>query len=270
MNFAVSNIGLTAFLHDKELGQLSELGITGVEVAPSRVWKNTWDELKSSDVKKYRKTIESAGLRVIGLHSLFYDQPELGLFKSSKIRTKSLQFLSHLSAVCRDLGGKTLIYGGGRKRGEISENDAITETINFFGELTSKTENHLTCFCIEPLGPKTSDFINSALDSLAIVNAVNNPGLRIQLDAKALFENNEANIDIFNAVKEKLVHFHANEPGLEVLGTSGFVNHMMMGKMLRAINYSNFISIEQRLLNYSDPLKDIATSAKVLKKCYVG
>ena len=134
MNFAVSNIGLTAFSHDRELAQLLELGITGVEVAPSRVWKNTWDELKSSDVQKYRKTVENAGLRVIGLHSLFYDQPELGLFKGSQIRTKSLQFLTHLSAVCRDLGGKTLIYGGGRKRGKIRENDAITETVDFFGE----------------------------------------------------------------------------------------------------------------------------------------
>ena len=153
MKHAVSNIALTAFDHRHELMQLRELGITGIEVAPSRIWHNTWSELKPSDVTAYRKDIENAGLEVIGLHSLFFDHPNLGLFIGPETDAQSMLFLEHLSTVCRDLGGKTLIYGGGRKRGEVSLDLAYAQAHAFFSELCKRIEDHGTCFCFEPLGP---------------------------------------------------------------------------------------------------------------------
>ena len=59
-----------------------------------------------SDVQTYRRLVEDAGLQVAGLHSLFYDQPDLGLFKDSDTRIATLDFLRHLSEVCRDLYAK--------------------------------------------------------------------------------------------------------------------------------------------------------------------
>ena len=268
MRFAVSNIALTAFDHGRELARLPALGIEGVEVAPSRVWRDTWKGLSPADVGRYRKTVEAAGLGVVGLHSLFFDQPRLGLFKASMERTESLDFLEHLSKVCRDLGGRTLIWGGGRRRGAISTAAARAEAIRFMGELARRIEGHGTCFCFEPLGPNDSDFINSALDSLAIVEKVASPGLKVQLDAKALVENGEATIETFKAVRSELVHFHANEPGLGTFGGSGKVDHAALGAMLEEIGYGGFVSIEQRLSNDADPLADVAKSVGVLKRCY--
>ena len=62
-------------------------------------------------VRAYRRDVEAAGLRVVGLHSLFYDHPELGLFRDAERRDRSLDFLVHLSAVCRDLGGADVDLG---------------------------------------------------------------------------------------------------------------------------------------------------------------
>ena len=90
----------------------------------------------------------------------------------------------------------------------------------------------------------------------------------VQLDAKALVENAEANIETFRTVQPMLVHFHANEPGLAVLGSSGQVDHAALGAMLRDIGYNGYVSIEQRMLNDADPLADVAASTNVLKKCY--
>jgi sugar phosphate isomerase/epimerase len=268
MRFAVSNIALTAFDHGRELARLPVLGIEGIEVAPSRVWRDTWKGLTSADVDRYRKTVESAGLQVIGLHSLLFNQPRLGLFKAPAARAESLDYLQHLSKVCRDLGGRTLIWGGGRKRGGVPTAAARAEAVAFMGELTRRIEDHGTCFCFEPLGPTDTDFINSALESLAIVEAVASPALKVQLDAKALVENDEATIETFEAVRSKLVHFHANEPGLGTLGTSGRVNHAALGVMLKEVGYDGFVSIEQRLSNGADPLADIGRSVAVLKECY--
>ena len=272
MRFAVSNIGLPAFDHASLLGRVRAFGLEGLEVAPSRVWRDTWRGLKSADVAAYRRAVEGAGLRVIGLHSLFFDQPELGLFKGAAARARTLAFLEHLSAVCRDLGGRTLVYGSAaaRRRGDLAPGVAFAEAADFFGALARRIEGHGTCFCFEPLGPDESDFVNSAFDSIRIVKAVANPRLRVQLDAKALVANNEATIATFRAAAPFLVHVHANDPGLGVLGSTGQVDHAALGSMLRDIGYDGCVSIEQRMLTADNPLGDIARSAQVLRQCYGG
>jgi sugar phosphate isomerase/epimerase len=268
VKFALSNIALPSFDHTSDLDGVADLGFDAIEVAPSRVWRDTWHGLTTLEVSDYRRRIESAGLGVVGLHSLFYDHPKLGLFKEPASRAETLDFLEHLSKVCRDLGGRTLIYGGGRRRGELAPDAAQTEAVNFFSELTARVESHGTCFCFEPLGPDDSDFINSALESLTIVRDVASPALRVQLDAKALVENGEATPELFREVADHLVHFHANEPGLGVLGSTGQVDHAALGAMLREIGYEGYVSVEQKMANGVDPLAAIGKSAAILKECY--
>ncbi len=266
--FAVSNIALTAHDHTDELRRLPALGITGLEVAPSRVWSETWHGLRAKDVEAYRRAADDAGPTIVGLHSLLFDHPELGLFEGPEVRAATLDFLVHLSEVCRDLGGRTLIWGGGRRRGAVPAPDALAQAVDFCRTLTRRIEDHGTCYCFEPLGPCDSDFINSALEALALVTAVDHPALRVQLDAKALVENDEVDAATFEAVAPMLVHVHANEPGLAVLGSSGAVDHAAIGRHLNAIGYDGFVSIEQRMMNSTDPLADVALSAAVVRQCY--
>ena len=268
MQYAVSNIALPAFDHLDELPAVADLGISGIEIAPSRIWHDTWEKLSAQDIDAYRHALESAGLRAVGLHSLFYDHPELGLFKDTAGRARSLEFLEHLSTVCRDLGGRTLIWGGGRQRGEVPTDAAFAEAIDFMSDLCHRIARHGTVFCFEPLGPGSTDFINSALEARRIVDAVDHPALAVQLDAKALFQNDEVTRDLFEAVSDRLVHFHANEPDLGILGTSGDIDHATMGRLLNAVGYDGFVSIEQRQLDEGGPLDNIAKSVELLRQCY--
>lgn len=268
MRYAVSNIALTAFDHLDELPRIAELGIDGIEIAPSRIWRETWQGLSPADIDAYRRALEAAGLEAVGLHSLFFDHPELGLFRDPAGRAKTLDFLVHLSAMCRDLGGKTLIWGGGRQRGDIGPEDAFAESVDFMTDLCDRISSHGTVFCFEPLGPQSTDFINTARDSLDIVRAVDHRALAVQLDAKALFQNDEVTLDPFKAVAERLVHFHANEPDLGILGTSGDIDHAAMGGFLRAVGYDRFVSIEQRQLDTGMPVENVSQSLELLKRCY--
>lgn len=268
MHYSLSNIALPAFDHVSEMDRLRAYGFEGLEVAPSRVWSETWHGLKPGDIDTYRHQVERSGLKVIGLHSLFYDQPDLGLFENKDIRAKALNFLVHLSGVCRDLGGRTLIYGGGRNRGTLSFDRAKSIAIDFCGEYCRRTENYGTSLCFEPLGPNDSDFINSAFEALSIVEAIDHPALRTQLDAKALVENNEVSSDLFQTAKSTLVHFHANEPGLGILGETGVVDHRILGGHLKEIGYDGFVSIEQKMLDKKNPLASIEKSAAMLMECY--
>ena len=264
--FALSNIALPSGDHAALLPAVAAMGINGIEVAPSRIWSDPWTGLTDGRVSAYRRAVEAVGMNVVGLHSLFFDHPELGLFKS-EARAATLDFLTHLSTVCRDLGGRTLIWGGGRRRGPVAKQDAFVESVRFMGELCIRIESHGTCLCFEPLGPNDSDFVNSAFEAIDIATAVNHPAFALQLDAKALIENGEDTLAAFAAAKSRLVHFHANQPGLGPLD-QGPVDHRKMGDFLRQIGYDGYVSIEQRMLNATDPLADIRRGVAVLKDCY--
>lgn len=268
MKHAVSNIALTAYRHEKELVQLGEMGVRGIEVAPSRIWENTWHGLEAGQVSTYRRQIEAAGLEVVGLHSLLFDQPELELFADQDRRDNLLSFFVHLSAVCRDLGGRTLIWGGGRRRGKVSSDDAVDQAIEFFTVLGDRIDRHGTCFCIEPLGPNDTDFIRTVAESRDIVKAVDRPSLGIQIDAKALVANEEMVLETFRAVAGDLVHYHANEPGFDRLGASGTVDHAAAGSYLRDIGYDGYVSIEQKMVDPENPLAAIEKSVSLLKEAY--
>jgi sugar phosphate isomerase/epimerase len=268
VKLAVSNIALSAYQHEDELKSLPQMGLSGLEVAPSRVWKDSWHGLSSKLVDRYRNHVEQAGMSIIGLHSLFYDKPELGLFQDAATRQSTLDFLVHLSKLCRDLGGKTLIYGARRWRGNLSFDDAISQSLDFFSDLIPRIEDHRTVFCFEPLGPTDTDFINSVYESISLVKRIGHPALRVQLDAKALVINGEMKSKVFQAAAPFLVHVHANEPDLGILGTSGQVNNQKMGRLLRHIKYEGYVSIEQKMIKKEAPLDALRKSAKLLKECY--
>ena len=268
MEHAISNIALPPYDHLRELRALSSMGLTGLEVAPSRVWENTYDGLTTRQVNDYRLQAEKSQLRIIGLHSLFFDQPDLGLFKGPDQRERSLKFLVHLSGVCRDLGGKTLIYGAGRRRNGIPSNHARSEAIRFMDDFIPKIEKHGTILCFEPLGPQDTDFLNSVEETLELVKAINHPALRIQIDAKALVQNDELKEDVFEKVGPYLVHVHANEPDLGILGTSNTIDHARIGELLSNIGYDAYVSAEQRMVDHPHALEGVAQSAKVLIENY--
>ena len=68
MKLAVSNIALSAYRHEEDLKSLPGMGFLGLEVAPSRVWKNTWQGLSPKSVERYRNEVKNAGLSIVGLH----------------------------------------------------------------------------------------------------------------------------------------------------------------------------------------------------------
>ncbi|RAU23568.1 hypothetical protein CU669_00220 [Paramagnetospirillum kuznetsovii] len=268
IRIAVSNIGLPAFNHLGLLPRLAEMGVGGLEVAPSRVWRDTWMELPPAEVAAYGKAVRDAGLTVVGLHSLFFDHPDLGLFKGADTLTHTVAFMAHLSAVCRDLGGTTLIYGGGRKRGQLPPAEAEAECDAFLDALLPRMDGHGTKLCFEPLGPKDTDFLNTAGQCLALAERFAHPALGLQLDAKALMDNDELTQATFRAVQGRLDHVHANDPGLVVVGSTGQVDHAAIGRHLAGIGYGGWVSSEQRMLTEADPLADIAASVAAIRANY--
>lgn len=268
--FAVSNIGFPPYQHEHMFDAVKQLGFDAIEVAPSRIWKNTWSGLCAQDVERYRKQIEIAGLSVVGLHSLFFDQPDLTVFGEGDIRTRTVDFLVHLSAVCRDLGGKTLVFGSpsARQRREMSHNAALDTVARMFEDLERRTQGHGTVFCMEPLGPTETDFCNTISEIEELYRRIDSDFVRFQLDIRALSANREMEADVFERVAPGLAHVHVNAADLGELREDDGVEHEKAGQLLNAIGYRGAISLEQRSVNEQDYITPLAKSMEIMKEFY--
>ena len=270
MKRAVSNIALPAGDHCGLLPVLADLGFQGLEVAPSRVWEDTWHGLGPSQVQAYRQAVEKAGLTGTGLHSLFFDQPEMTIFGGRETRRKTLDFLSHLSGLCRDLGGKVLIFGSpnARRRGAMESWDAHKVAAEFFDEFVAATRDHGTVLCLEPLGPKDTDFCGPLREIMQFRDEFHQNGLGLQIDARALTAHDEIDDAVFNDAAPDLVHVHANATDLGELLPDDPIDHDRIGTLLRDIGYSGFVSLEQRMVDPNDPIGPITRSAAVMNESY--
>lgn len=272
--FSMSTIALPPEDHGPVLHDLAGFGIAGLEVAPTRAWSDVGpDAPTAAAVERYRRHVEAASLRVVGLHSLFYGAREtdgMSLLAEGERRAATLAYLDHLAAVCRDLGGRTLVFGSppARRRGDLTADAARDRVVAFFGDLCARISGYGVCYCLEPLGPDETDFCNRLTESVAIARAVGHPALRCQVDAKALAANGEAALPSVREAGDLLVHCHANEPGLAPLAADGPVAHEALGSALRDIGYDGWVSLEMREPADGDLRGALARSSAVLKEAY--
>jgi sugar phosphate isomerase/epimerase len=206
-------------------------------------------------------------MEIIGLDGLLDDRPELGLFKGPEAALQTADFLVHLSAVCRDLGGRTLIWGGERRRGDLSTEEAWTTCRAFLEKLLPRIETHGTVLCFSPLGPSEADFCGTARECRMLVNHLDHPAFGLHLSSAAQAANSDTGHAPFSAVRDRLDHFHADEPFLLTVGTSDVVDHKDCRRHLAAISYRKWVTLKQR--ETVDPLDGLAVGSRHLASCYL-
>ena len=275
MQLAMSNIALPAYEHSSYLPLCAELGFSLLEVAPSRVWLGAGHGVRAAEVDAYRRTVEAAGLGVCGLHSLFFDRPDLSIFGDSDSVSEAVALLGRLSALCRDLGGRTLVFGspGARRRGSLSKQEADRKALLFLERTCEAIDGHGTVLSFEALGPTESDYVNSLAEASLLVDAIGHRAFGLHIDAKAASESGELDGSALPKFAERATHVHVNEAGLGPLhevAQAGSVAHDRLGSALRQANYRNAVSLEMRMISkdHDTILSNIAQSRAVMKERY--
>ena len=241
MKLAVSNLGLPAYYHLGMLPLVHSLGVEGLEVVPAHTWP---DLVSSRMVESYRAAAEQAGLAIIGMHGLFRHRPDLGIFATGDKRARSLELLVQLSAVTRDLGGRTLVLES-RRRNDIPEREAWLQCRDFLHEVLPRIESHGTLLCFAPLAAEGGDFCTLARHCYMLTNAIDHDSFGLHLGAAALSANGEMGHTTFAAVRGRLELIHLDEPDHAMLGSSGRVDHTDMRNHLAAITYKGWASLVQ-------------------------
>jgi sugar phosphate isomerase/epimerase len=269
LKLAVSNIawgqeGLPEFL-----SLLRGLGCDGVELCPGLLWS---DPVESTRVERETMSalVAGAGLELVGLHALMRSRPELEIFGEPSTRRAMAEYLKQLCNLCGELGGRVLVFGNpqSRRRGALPHDRALTIGADFFRDVAEAAHDAGVLLLIEPLSPAETDFVTSTDEGLQLVDLISHPACRLHLDAKALFrESGDRAAAIARAVPI-CEHFHASEPGLSAIGTSGG-DHAALGRALRSAGYDRYVSIEMSPGSASSLAEEIERSVMRIRCCYL-
>lgn len=247
MKLAISNIAWRADEDAAALPMLRDLGVAGLEVAPTRLWPDLY-AVTSDDLAAARQDVEAQGLRVVALQSLLFGRPDLQVFGDEATQDALLAHLDRVMAIGAALGAGPLVFGSprNRTRGDTPMAVAMEQAVALYGKWGEAAAFHGVCLCIEPNAPAYGcDFITTVAEAIELVRLVDHPGFRLHVDAGVMTLNGEDYASTLEAAFPYMAHYHVSEPNLVLVGEGG-TDHARAADCLRSLGYDGWVSIEMR------------------------
>ena len=263
MRFAICNETFQNWTWERTCDYASALGYHAIEVAPFTLAPRA--NLITPDQRKYlRDYAESRHLHILGLHWLLANLVPADLYVTHPdpaIRRRTADYFIDLVNLCADLGGSILVIGSPKQRNllpGVSYQQALSYAAEVFRPALEPASKRNVTLAIEPLSPKETDFLQTAAQSIELIDKINHPHFRLHLDVKAMSSESAPIPTIIKTSAKHLVHFHANDPNLLGPGL-GAVPFEPIIAALRDINYTGYLSVE--VFDYTPGPEKIATDS---------
>lgn len=272
MNLAMSNIAWSPSLDDQVGRVLRDAGLSGVEIAPTKVWPRPLDA-DPADVDDYRRGWQRRGFPIVALQALLFGQDDLRLFEEGdEGRARMFRYLEGILELARRLGARVLVFGSpkARRREDLSTDEAMPIAGGFFRDAGEAAARREECLCIEANPPEYgADFIVNAEEAINLVRLVDHPGFRLHLDTACMHlagDDLPASIGVGASL---LRHFHVSERNLSsVGGSSSPIEHALAAEALRRVGYGGFVSVEMRAVAPDRQLDVVGRAAHFLQQTY--
>ena len=247
MKLSISNIAWPQESERRFLRHIAERGCSGIEIAASKIWSEPVNT-KADERNYYKRLVAGYGLDISALQALLYTRKDLGLFKGKEIEVQTINYLKKLCRLASDLGAHILVFGSPANRSlkGFFCDDIYEYAACFFYQIAREAEKCGVIMCIEPLSREHTDFINTGLEGMRLVEMVGSRGFGLHLDSAALYDEGSSVAETFKKTIHMLQHFHISEPNLAEINSSGKVDHKAAGAVLREIGYKDYVSIEMR------------------------
>ncbi len=243
MKLSISNIAWEA---NNDLGMYSYLnkrGYTGLEIAPTRIHPDN----------PYHHLVEAKGwalflkerylLEISSMQSIWYGHVE-NLFTSKEGRNVLLDYTKKAIDFAEVIGCKNLVFGNPRNRDTGDLINDLPIAIRFFREIGDYATEHHTTIALEP-NPLiyNTRFMNLTREAVEVADRVSSPGIKVNIDLGTMICNGE-DLEYLKQISEFINHVHISEPGLIPIVRREM--HKSLFKVLKEINYENYISIEMK------------------------
>ena len=247
MRLAVSNVAWDAGEDDGIVTVLKRYGVTGVEVAPTKVWNHP-AEMPETDVAAYRRWWEERGIEVVALQSLLFGTQGLELFNGPRVRARMFEHLTRIIRLAGWLGARALVFGSPTSRAlhGMDRTQAVEIAVEFFGRLADEAHRYGTSVCLEA-NPAIygSEFAQTTAEAIEVVRRVGRPGFALQLDTGSLALTGETDDRTIERAFEFIGHVHVSEPHLAPVGAAT-VDHQPIAAALKRLGYGGWVSLEMR------------------------
>lgn len=268
MKYAICNETFEGWGHPRICRYIADLGYTGLEIAPFTLASLITD-VSADRRQQMRQEAEDSGVQIIGLHWLLAKTQGMQLTANdADVRRRTAEYLVELARATRDFGGDLMVFGSPAQRrvpANTSHAEATDNAVDTFRRAASGIADAGVHVCLEPLSPPDADFMNTARETVAILDALAHPAYCLHLDVKAMSTDEAPAPDLIRLHCARLGHFHANDPNLRGPGF-GNTDFVPIFRALLDVTYSGWVSVE--VFDYKpDPETIARESIRYMQQC---
>ena len=246
MRYSICNETFGDWTLEQACACTAACGYTGLEIAPFTLAPLA-TELSAVDRTRIRRTVEAAGLECVGLHWLLAKTTGFhATHPDPAVRLRTAHYLEELARLCRDLGGRVLVFGSPAQRSRlpgVTSAQAHDHLHEVCSRLLPTLESTDTVLALEPLSPLETDLLTTAEETCRLIDRIGSPRVRLHLDVKAMASEPIPMPEIIRRHAASLEHFHANDTNLQGPGF-GAVDFHPIFAALAAIHYAGWVSVE--------------------------
>ncbi len=268
MRYAICNETFEGWGHPRICRLVADLGYTGLEIAPFTLAPLITD-VNADRRQQMRQEAEDNGVQIIGLHWLLAKTQGFHLTSNDPaVRRRTSEYLVELAKATRDFGGDLMVFGSPAQRrvpADTSHAKATDNAIDTFRHAAKGIHDCGVRVCLEPLSPPDADFMNTARETVAILDALAHPAFCLHLDVKAMSTDEAPAPELIRRHAARMGHFHANDPNLRGPGF-GDTDFVPIFKALHDVNYPGWVSVE--VFDYKpDPETIARDSIRYMREC---
>lgn len=258
MNLSISNIAWDACNDELMYNTLLELGYTGLEIAPTRIFDMpVYDKVQ--EISTFSQDMQrNYGLSIVSMQSIWYGRSE-SIFGPEIERDNLLCYTKKAIKFAEAAGCPNLVFGCPKNR-NIRDISSYPAAVSFFQELGENALRHNTVIAMEA-NPAiyNTNFVNFTREAFSIVKDVNSKGFLVNLDFGTIIENKEE-LSIIVDNMPQVNHIHISEPYLQLIQKRSA--HVELAQILRDAGYNKYISIEMKDSNDTCCVKEIMKYVK--------
>lgn len=261
IKLSISNIAWSAD-NDTEMYQyLHEVGFSGLEIAPTRIFpESPYDKLNEAE-KWANHLKEKYNLEIPSMQSIWYGHQEK-IFGTKEERQILIDYTKKAVDFAEAIGCKNLVFGNPKNRDtdDILGNYPIA--IDFFRKIGDYAAEHSTTIALEP-NPTiyNTSFMNYTEQAVEMVDKCGSVGVKVNVDLGTLIYNEE-DLNYLKKIPEYINHVHISEPGLKLIEQREL--HSQLLSILKEIGYDMFVSIEMGNSGNISEVKRIVKDIKAL------
>lgn len=249
LRLALCNEVLQPLPFERQCALAAALGYQGLEVAPFTL---AADPLAITDAQAaaFARMAADQGLAITGLHWLLVAPAGLSIVSPDPaVRGRTAAAMERLVELCAAMGGRYLVHGSPKQRSVPTGDtrDAARErALACFARAARAAERCGVTYCVEPLAPAETDFINTVAEAVQIVDAIGSPAFRTMVDCSAAGQAEAEPVEVLIRrwwPTGKLAHVQLNDPNRRAPG-QGAMRFGPVLAALRDVGYAGTLAVE--------------------------